>query len=79
MAGRALTDAEWDLWTARAPVPWFLAVVTTGVVCRCGCPARPLRRNVLGYDRLEDALADGLRPCKRCKPEATASSAGSSR
>jgi AraC family transcriptional regulator, regulatory protein of adaptative response / methylated-DNA-[protein]-cysteine methyltransferase len=79
MAGRALTDAEWRHWTARAPGPWFLAVVTTGVVCRCGCPARPLRQNMRPYDRLEDALADGFRACKRCRPGVTATSAGSLR
>jgi methylphosphotriester-DNA--protein-cysteine methyltransferase len=68
MAGRSLTDAEWAVLDGRLPGPWVFAVVTTGIVCRCGCPARPLRRNVQAYDRLKDALADGFRPCKRCKP-----------
>jgi AraC family transcriptional regulator, regulatory protein of adaptative response / methylated-DNA-[protein]-cysteine methyltransferase len=70
MAGRTLTDAEWEILQAREPGPWFFAVVTTGVVCRCGCPARPLRQNVRIYDRLDAAVADGFRACKRCKPVA---------
>lgn len=79
MAGRAVTEAEWAVLAERRPAPWFFAVVTTGVVCCCGCPARPLRRNVRLYDRLEAALAEGFRACKRCKPGITAATSGSSR
>ena len=47
---------------------WF-GVLTTGVFCRPGCAARtPLAKNVRFYDSVESALADGLRPCLRCRP-----------
>ena len=73
MAGRALTEAEWQGLLARAAGSEFnaafYAVLTTGVVCRMGCPSRsPLRRNVGMFDDLPAALAAGFRPCKRCKP-----------
>ncbi|WP_309663294.1 Ada metal-binding domain-containing protein [Tabrizicola sp.] len=69
MAGRALSDAEWAQLLAREPGAGVFAVVTTGIVCRSGCPARPLRRNVRFYFDLQLALAEGFRTCKRCKPE----------
>lgn len=69
MAGRALSDMEWARLEARAAGPGVFAVVTTGIVCRSGCPARPLRRNVRAYSELAEAVADGFRTCKRCKPE----------
>ncbi len=71
MAGRALTDIDWDRLTRREAGSGLYAVVTTGVVCRCGCLARtPLRRNALAFDTLSAALAAGFRPCKRCRPDA---------
>ena len=46
------------------------AVVTTGVYCRPGCPARlPARRNVRFYPHAAAAEAAGFRPCLRCRPE----------
>ncbi len=46
------------------------AVRTTGIVCRVGCASRPPRpENVEFFDELDDALAAGYRPCKRCRPE----------
>ncbi|NJM82432.1 MAG: hypothetical protein HC844_07995 [Tabrizicola sp.] len=68
MVGRALSDAEWDGLVRREPSPWFHAVLTTGIVCRAGCPARPHRQNTRRFDRLDEALAAGFRSCKRCKP-----------
>jgi AraC family transcriptional regulator of adaptative response/methylated-DNA-[protein]-cysteine methyltransferase len=47
----------------------FVAVRTTGIFCRPGCPApMPLSRNVEFFRSAEEALAAGYRPCKRCKP-----------
>jgi len=47
----------------------FVAVRTTGIFCRPGCPApMPLGRNVEFFRSAEEALAAGYRPCKRCKP-----------
>ena len=48
---------------------FFVGVLTTGVFCRPWCPARtPLRKNVRFYASPADALQDGLRPCRRCRP-----------
>lgn len=48
---------------------FFFGVVTTGVYCRPGCPARtPRRENVRFYRTPTEAEADGLRPCLRCRP-----------
>ncbi|MGA7327866.1 MAG: trifunctional transcriptional activator/DNA repair protein Ada/methylated-DNA--[protein]-cysteine S-methyltransferase [Rhodomicrobium sp.] len=47
----------------------FIAVRTTGIFCRPGCPSPfPRRRNVEFVRSPEEALAAGYRPCKRCKP-----------
>ena len=48
---------------------FYVAVRTTGIVCLPSCPAKSLPKNVEFYDNLADALRDGYRPCKRCKPE----------
>ena len=51
---------------------WFFGVLTTGVYCRPSCPARlPLRKNVRFYQTPQQAEADGLRACLRCRPLAT--------
>ena len=49
---------------------FFLAVKSTKIVCHPGCPSRiPLEKNMVFYSTLEEALADGYRPCKRCMKE----------
>lgn len=48
---------------------FYIAVKTTGIVCLPSCPAQPLPKNVEFYDSYEDAICDGYRPCKRCKPD----------
>lgn len=56
---------------ARRP-DFVMAVKTTGVYCRAGCPARtPLRKNVLFFDGPTEARAAGFRACKRCSPDRT--------
>jgi AraC family transcriptional regulator, regulatory protein of adaptative response / methylated-DNA-[protein]-cysteine methyltransferase len=45
-------------------------VVTTGVYCKPSCASRrPLRRNVRFYATPADAEQDGLRACRRCRPD----------
>jgi AraC family transcriptional regulator of adaptative response/methylated-DNA-[protein]-cysteine methyltransferase len=44
------------------------AVTTTRIFCRPDCPASPRADHVLPYDSAEAALADGFRPCLRCRP-----------
>ena len=46
-------------------------VLTTGIYCLPSCPARkPLARNVRFFQDEATAQAAGLRPCKRCRPDA---------
>lgn len=55
-------DAEYD-------GIFYAAVRTTGVFCRPTCPARkPDPANVEFYAAAREALFDGYRPCKRCRP-----------
>ncbi len=55
---------------------FFLAVVSTHVYCRPGCPARmPARRNVRFYPSAAAAEGAGFRPCRRCRPETARGSA----
>jgi AraC family transcriptional regulator of adaptative response/methylated-DNA-[protein]-cysteine methyltransferase len=53
---------------------FFTAVKTTGIFCRPSCPARkPKKENVVFYDGIQDAIHNGYRPCKVCKPMELAS------
>jgi AraC family transcriptional regulator of adaptative response/methylated-DNA-[protein]-cysteine methyltransferase len=55
---------------------FLVGVVTTGVNCRPGCPARPPKReNVRFFETAEAARAAGLRACKRCRPDELAAPA----
>jgi AraC family transcriptional regulator of adaptative response/methylated-DNA-[protein]-cysteine methyltransferase len=46
-----------------------LAVRTTGIFCREGCPApAPKARNTERFASSADALFAGYRPCMRCRP-----------
>ena len=48
-------------------------VLTTGVYCKPSCASRrALRKNVRFYATPAEAEREGLRPCKRCKPNITA-------
>ncbi|WP_243301998.1 DNA-3-methyladenine glycosylase 2 [Geothrix oryzisoli] len=49
----------------------LMGVLTTGIYCLPSCPARkPLARNVRFFVDEATAQAAGLRPCKRCRPDA---------
>lgn len=55
---------------------FVIAVRTTGIYCRPGCPARlPARANVGFYTGAAAAEAAGYRACLRCRPEAMPGSA----
>ncbi len=48
---------------------FLYGVLTSGAFSRPGCSSRtPNRKNVRFYETAEEAVADGLRPCLRCKP-----------
>src|SRR5436189_4951656 len=48
---------------------FFVAVKTTGIVCRPSCPSQPKREHVEFFSEIRDAISAGYRPCKRCQPE----------
>ena len=66
-------EARWEAFVARDASfegQFYIAVKTTGVYCRPGCPARlPKRANVRFFDTRNEAERAGFRPCKRCKPD----------
>jgi AraC family transcriptional regulator, regulatory protein of adaptative response / methylated-DNA-[protein]-cysteine methyltransferase len=48
---------------------FVVAVKSTGIFCKPGCPARaPLAKNVEYFSSNREALFAGYRPCKRCHP-----------
>jgi AraC family transcriptional regulator of adaptative response/methylated-DNA-[protein]-cysteine methyltransferase len=48
---------------------FLTGVRTTGIFCRPSCPARrPRRENLEFFGTVEQALAAGYRPCRRCRP-----------
>jgi len=48
---------------------FVVAVKTTGILCRPSCRARiPKAENVIFYNTVQEALQNGFRPCKVCKP-----------
>jgi AraC family transcriptional regulator of adaptative response/methylated-DNA-[protein]-cysteine methyltransferase len=66
-------ETRWDAFVARDASfegQFYIAVKTTGIYCRPGCPARlPKRANVRFFDTRDEAERAGFRPCKRCKPD----------
>ena len=49
---------------------FVVAVTSTGVYCRVGCPSRtPRRDRVRFFPTAAAAVAAGFRPCKRCRPD----------
>lgn len=47
---------------------FFVGVKTTGIFCRPTCPAKPKRENIEFYDSAAQAMENGYRPCRVCKP-----------
>ncbi|OJJ19346.1 XRE family transcriptional regulator [marine bacterium AO1-C] len=55
---------------------FYVGVKTTSIFCIATCRARkPKRENVIFYDSVKDALDNGFRPCKICKPTENAEEA----
>lgn len=77
----ATDEQRWQAVERRdrtAEGSFLIALKTTGIFCRPGCPARtPLRKNVEFFTTAAEARAAGYRACKRCKPEETPQSASS--
>ncbi len=72
-AAASRDDAMWAAVVARDASfagQFYIAVKTTGIYCRPGCPARlPKRTNVRFFDTRHEAERADFRPCKRCKPD----------
>jgi methylphosphotriester-DNA--protein-cysteine methyltransferase len=67
LTGLAITDAGYVVMAGKGAFGGAYGVVSTGIVCVAGCPARaPLQRNVLVYTNVAAAVAEGFRVCKRC-------------
>src|SRR4051812_21180749 len=50
---------------------FITGVLTTGIYCLASCKARkPKPENVRFFSNCAEAAAAGLRPCKRCRPDA---------
>ncbi len=47
---------------------FIVGVKTTGIFCRPTCPAKPKRENIEFFPSAKEALFNGYRPCKICKP-----------
>lgn len=48
---------------------FITGVITTGVFCRPSCRAKkPLAKNVIFFETAQEAIQNGFRPCKICKP-----------
>jgi AraC family transcriptional regulator of adaptative response/methylated-DNA-[protein]-cysteine methyltransferase len=65
-------DVLYAAIAARKPIDgltFFVAVRTTRIYCRPGCPARtPMRKNVQFFATQDEAEAAGFRACLRCRP-----------
>ena len=47
----------------------YVGVSSTGIFCRLTCPARkPKRENCSFFNDIQNCIAAGFRPCKRCRP-----------
>jgi AraC family transcriptional regulator of adaptative response/methylated-DNA-[protein]-cysteine methyltransferase len=65
MKRKAVAPASDPAWEGLL----FIAVRTTGIFCRPGCPARkPLPKNVEHFRTAREAIEAGYRACKRCRP-----------
>jgi AraC family transcriptional regulator of adaptative response/methylated-DNA-[protein]-cysteine methyltransferase len=47
---------------------FIVGVKTTGIFCRPTCPAKPKLENIEFFPSASEAMHNGYRPCKVCKP-----------
>lgn len=67
LTGGVISDAQYAVMAAKGAFAGAYGVMSTGIVCVAGCPARvPLQRNVMIYDDVAAAVRAGFRVCKRC-------------
>lgn len=67
-----LTDERWQAITHNDKSYddiFIYAVQSTGICCRPSCKSRdPKKENIRIFNDVNEALSNGFRPCKRCKP-----------
>lgn len=67
-----LTQERWQAITHNNKLYddiFIYAVTSTGICCRPSCKSRnPKKENIRVFNNVEEAIANGFRPCKRCKP-----------
>ena len=65
-------DQKWDAVCendASADGVFLYGVTSTSVVCKPSCRSpKPNRENVRYFEDVSTAIAQGFRPCKRCRP-----------
>ncbi|MBU8568565.1 bifunctional transcriptional activator/DNA repair enzyme AdaA [Virgibacillus pantothenticus] len=68
----SITEEQWQAIItndASFDVVFLYGVRTTGIFCRPSCKSpNPKREYVRIFQNAQQALAEGFRPCKRCKP-----------
>ncbi|HLG28195.1 MAG TPA: bifunctional transcriptional activator/DNA repair enzyme AdaA [Paenisporosarcina sp.] len=68
-----ISEEQWQAIThndASYDKIFIYAVKSTGIFCRPSCKSRlPNKANVFIFKNAEQALEQGFRSCKRCKPE----------
>ena len=66
-------ERRWEAVVNRerdAEGQFYYGVTSTGIFCRPTCPSRrPLRERVAFFESTSDAISNGYRPCKRCRPQ----------
>ncbi len=69
---RSMTDEKWQAIIHNDMSydnKFFYGVKTTGIFCRPACKSRvPKKENVRIFQNAAQALSEGFRPCKRCRP-----------
>jgi len=49
---------------------FLYGVRTTGIFCRPSCKSKaPIHENVMFFSSMAEAMQQGFRPCKRCRPD----------
>jgi AraC family transcriptional regulator of adaptative response / methylphosphotriester-DNA alkyltransferase methyltransferase len=66
-------DEKWRAVTSRDAAydeRFLYGVKTTGIYCLPSCSSKkPLRRNVVFFDDMDQARERGFRPCRKCRPD----------
>lgn len=66
------TNEQWDAIfnnDKQQDGKFWYGVTTTQIFCRPSCPSRlPKRDHVVVFNNPQQALDNGFRPCKRCRP-----------